>query len=382
MRAIRDTGKHSLATGILPKGCQLCVKGKKLVLFVTGLCSQHCYFCPVSDKKWSQDVIYANERPVKSFREIADEARLCFAEGAGITGGDPLVKLGRTASYIQKLKKEFGKDFHIHLYTPLNLVNEMTLGRLFKAGLDEIRFHPDLESDRNWRRIEYAKRLPWDVGVEIPAVPGKEAETKKLIDYLDSISICFININELEISDSNSNNLLEKGFAPKNSISYGVRGSEPLAKRLLRNCLKKKLRAHYCTTTLKDRVQMAERIKLRAKSIRQPFDILHEDGMLTRGALYLPELSPGFGYRKRLQGLAEKDRKRLSKKLISLRARILKDLRLEAEYLAVDTNKLRLLTSPGIAEKTKNYLKELGLQPAIVTEYLTWDSFEVELDFL
>src|SRR3990172_2095039 len=39
------------AGGSLPVGCRQCTDGAKMVLFVTGLCSFHCFYCPVSDEK-------------------------------------------------------------------------------------------------------------------------------------------------------------------------------------------------------------------------------------------------------------------------------------------------------------------------------------------
>ena len=90
---------RSYNKGSLPKGCQYCVKGEKLVIFITGKCPRSCYFCPVSDQKYQNDVQFANERPVKDFNDIIEEAREMDALGAGITGGDPLEKLERTCEY-------------------------------------------------------------------------------------------------------------------------------------------------------------------------------------------------------------------------------------------------------------------------------------------
>ena len=92
-RKIVGTGYYSRKIGSLSRGCRLCVQGRKLVLFVTGLCPRHCSYCPVSDKKYQQDVTYANEWPTAKVSDIIEEARLCSSKGAGFTGGDPLVKL-------------------------------------------------------------------------------------------------------------------------------------------------------------------------------------------------------------------------------------------------------------------------------------------------
>ena len=101
----------------------------------------------------------------------------------------------------QNTKKRFGKKFHIHLYTSLNLVNNERLSLLHKAGLDEIRFHPDLDSKKLWNNLNYAKEYDWDTGVEIPLIPGKEKETMSLIDFVQD-KVDFLNLNELEIADT------------------------------------------------------------------------------------------------------------------------------------------------------------------------------------
>ena len=114
----------------LPKGCQYCVKGEKVVIFVTGLCPRKCYFCPVSDQKYGHDVQFANEREIKEIEDIIAEIKAMKAKGAGITGGDPLMKVDRVREYILQLKKDFGNEFHVHLYTSLNLVTPNILKKL------------------------------------------------------------------------------------------------------------------------------------------------------------------------------------------------------------------------------------------------------------
>src|SRR3989344_2290645 len=97
----------SWKSGELAKGCQQCVQGRKLVLFVTGVCPRKCFYCPLADTKKDLDVIYANEWKLKDENDtdaIIKEARLTEAKGAGITGGDPFSRIDRTVSYIKLLK--------------------------------------------------------------------------------------------------------------------------------------------------------------------------------------------------------------------------------------------------------------------------------------
>jgi len=314
-KTIHNTPYYSWRTGDLAKGCRHCVKGEKLVLFITGLCSRRCDFCPVSDKKLYKDVTYANEMQTTNIKQIIQEAKLCSAEGAGITGGDPLIKIQNTCSAIRKLKKEFGKDFHIHLYAPLKLLNAKKLKKLHSAGLDEIRFHPDFEKPSEWNKLNLAKDYDWDVGVEIPVIPGKEKSILGLIYYIKD-KVDFLNLNELELAD-NAAWREKKNIKCKDELSYAIKGSDELAKKLLETCANIGLRTHYCTCKLKDKVQLAKRIKRRAQNIKQKFDIVTNEGMIIRGAVYLPELKPGFSYHDKLNKLNDKLKKEEKRKILN-----------------------------------------------------------------
>ncbi len=375
---VTKTKWFSWRAGQLCKGCSLCVQGRKLVLFITGLCSKRCFYCPIGELKSGKDVVFANEWKVSNTanpQEMLREAKLTEARGAGITGGDPLMRLDRCCEYITLLKKEFGKDFHIHLYAPLELVTEDALKRLHDAGLDEIRFHPDLDNQLLWERIKLANQFKWDVGIEIPAIPGYEEKTKKLIDFAAPL-IDFINLNELELSDTQTSHykLDTMGFEPKNEISYGVKGSEEMALRMLKYAGRKGLRAHYCTAKLKDAVQVKERLKIRAKNIALPFDKLTGEGTLLRGCVYLEELAPGADYQKRIENAKD-----IQEKLIKAKDNLAK---LGLKKVAVDISKPRILVPRTDLKHYSAKIKRLGLIPALVEEYPTSDALEIEVDFL
>lgn len=380
------TKYYSYKIGRLAKGCQLCVKGEKSVLFITGLCSKHCFFCPISDQKWNKDVIYINEMPNADFKDVINEIKLCGSKGVGITGGDPLIKIERVVQFIKILKKEFGKNFHIHLYTPLNLVNEKKIRELYKAGLDEIRFHPDLKDKKEWKKIELAKVFNWDIGIEIPVIPGYGVYIKHLVDFIRILNltpgtkISFINLNELEISDTNANNLVDKGFRAKDDVSYGVKGSEELAFEILNFIRKKKIKidVHYCTTTLKDRIQLAKRIKKRALNIKKKYDILTKEGMLKRGVIYLSEFYPGFGYNDKLMNLNKGVKNKCIKKLNKIKNELIKKYQIPGDLIDIDKKKIRILTSINLIKKIK--IKKI--KKAIIIEYPTYDNMIVELEFL
>lgn len=369
---------HSWKVGELSKGCKLCVKGRKTVLFVTGLCSKKtmCYYCPIADTRSGKDVIYANETKINDANGLIEEIRLCSSEGIGITGGDPLMKIDRTTEFINLVKKEFGKEFHVHLYCPMELVSEERLKRLNDAGLDEIRFHLDVGNKEMWPKLELARKFRWKIGVEIPVIPSDEKKYAELIEFVRG-KVDFLNLNELEMSDSEICKIAEKGFETKNEFSYAVNGSEESALSLLKDC--NGINVHYCTVKLKDDVQIVNRLRNRLKNVRKQFDEV-EDYHLIRGVVYTRELKPSFGYRKLLENIQNKDD--ILNKLEIKKNELAKKLSIKKELFLVDKIKLRILTSQNVVKKFKDHIKSMGLIPAIVEELPSGDEFEIDVEFL
>ncbi|MBI4441130.1 radical SAM protein [Candidatus Woesearchaeota archaeon] len=364
----------SWCAGTIAKGCAQCVQGRKLVLFVTGLCAQRCFYCPISEQRYGKDVVFANEWKVsdpENPTELFEEARLTEAHGAGITGGDPLVMVDRCCTYIRLLKERFGERFHIHLYTPLKLVTAERLHQLYDAGLDEIRFHPDLDDRILWPVLGLAKQFPWKIGVEIPAIPGYEKKIQSLIDFIAG-KVDFLNLNELELSDTQTHHykLAELGYPPKDEYSYGAAGSQETGRQLLGYAEAKGVNVHFCTAKLKDNVQVRKRLQLRAKHVALPFDIPTAEGTLIRGCAYVAELAPGMKYQDRL---ATADKDALLRKL--------KQAREILKIGIIDNQRYRLLMPRQQVKRLAKKLTALGLKPAIVEEYPTADGLELDVQF-
>ena len=392
MKNIEKTPYHSWKFNNLADGCRQCVMGRKLVVFVTGICQRNCFYCPLSEQKKNHDVMYANERELIDENEInalIEEARACQAKGAGFTGGDPLTRIERTCRYIKALKKEFGKGYHIHLYTILESLRPERLKALEDAGLDEIRVHPDFTSEKHWKTIDLfyeadgKRKYNFKIGVEIPCIPGYDEETKNMMNYFIP-KIDFLNLNELEISDTNSSELVDREFHTKDRTSYGVKGSEELALRLLKYAAEKYPRTnlHYCTCKLKDGVQLRERLKLRAENTRKKFDIVTEDGTIIRGVIYLPELKPSFGYKTIIKNILPQEKGRLTRELKDRMNGIANEFEIPKDMLEIDEMKLRIITNIGVVKKLAKHLKSYKLIPAVVEQYPTWDQMEVDVEFL
>lgn len=264
----------------LPEGCRLCYKGAKMVLFITGICGRNCFYCPVSYERREKDAIFANERRVEKDEDIIDEANSMDALGASITGGEPLIRIERVLHYIRILKNKFGGAFHIHLYTALSPGKEVLI-LLKEAGLDEIRFHP---SPDMWEKIlitpyrdsiKAAHLLGISAGIEIPSIKSNLSGVLTLLEEVDG----FLNLNELEFSETNAQELEKRGYVPENDISMAASNSRDFAGSV------KGKKVHFCSSVFKDAVQLRERFRRIAKRAARDFDEITDDGTLVYGVI-------------------------------------------------------------------------------------------------
>ena len=261
-----------------------------MVLFVTGICRFRCFYCPVSPGRNQKDVVYVNERRVLSDRDLLDEAHAIGAGGTGITGGDPLGVVDRVEHFVRLLKTEFGPGHHIHLYT--HEPNAEKLERLARAGLDEVRLHiphylwgPLLRDGRAYRTVlEAAPSWGLRRGVEVPVLPEKAAELRRLLRALDRIGVDFVNLNELEFSETNEEGLRERGYQVDPTHGGGVRGSRAVAERLVRDT-SLSVPVHYCSSRFKDAVQLRQRLLRRAGRTAPAFARRTPDGTIVLGVV-------------------------------------------------------------------------------------------------
>lgn len=384
---IRKQQKNSAYTHDIAVGCKHCEAGAKMVLLITGLCTHKCFYCPLSEKKMGRDVVYANERLVKSDDDeydahdtardaqidglIIDEAEKIDAEGTGITGGDPLAVLDRTVHAIKLLKKHFGANHHIHLYTATS-PSKQEIERLAQAGLDEIRFHPEPELWAEIGKTEYAHSIKsallagLDAGVEIPAIPASGKDIVSLAKYLDGTGASFLNLNELEFSETNSDALIKRGYETKDELSASVAGSEKTAYSVINESLEERLSLpiHYCSSSYKDAVQLKNRLGRRAKNVAHKYDVLTEENTLVRGIIEIGAA-----------GL--KDKKEARRMLAGARAKLAQEFRLQKSLIGIDEEKSRIEIAPWILEKIAPKLDK-AWRCFIVEEYPTADRLEVE----
>jgi len=354
---------ESQYTKPLPPACKMCAEGSKMVILITGLCSANCYYCPLSNEKTGKDRIFADEWELSDENDtekLVLEAEYIEATGAGITGGDPLIIWKRTKRYIEFLKNQFGTDFHIHLYTS-GLKNSEHIVDLVNVGLDEIRFHPDPKDwyDMDNSPIKHvildAVNMDVDVAIEIPVIPGKHHEILSLINWADKNSLSWVNLNELEFSETNAEELGSKNFVVKNDISSAVLGSQEIALNVLEKTRHLDIGVHYCSSSFKDGIQLRNRIKRRAKNTVKNHEIVTEEGTILKGVIYTKTMS-----------------------LSQLYDVLINEYDIEEENIHVVELEDRVEIALWILEEIAGDLKKQGFECYMVEEYPTADKLEVE----
>ncbi|MDW8004797.1 MAG: radical SAM protein [Thermofilaceae archaeon] len=274
--------------GSLPEGCKLCLRGLKSVVFVTGICPRSCFYCPINNEKKGRDVIYVNEKPVDDISKIVVEVALSGSRGIGLTGGDPLFKLDRLIAIVKTVKKVFGPKFHVHLYTTGKNLTLNTLELLESLNIDELRIHPDpSDMERILNLIENYNKDTLKIGFEIPIFPNN---LNNLINLIDKISryrnVNFINVNELEFSESNSAELKARGYSISDDWKT-AEGSHTTAIQFLHEIELRspKLNVHYCPANSKDNYQVRLRWYRRGILTARSHEIVSDEGTILKAII-------------------------------------------------------------------------------------------------
>ncbi len=318
----------------LSEGCRICRRGAKMVIFITGICHNDCFYCPISEDRKGRDVVFANEREVKSMEDAIDEANAMSAEGIAITGGEPLLKLDRVIEFLKTFK-----DLHSHLYTSIP-ASYKVLSRL--KHLDEVRFHPpELKNVKAYEEpIRVAKRMGMDVGFEIPSI----AVSEEIVEIANKHDV-FLNLNELEFSSTNYENLVKRGFKPNDH--YGCSNCDEIV-RVYAERVKK---FHYCSARFKDRAQLRRRLIRMAKNLPDFYIVTREGTVIC--------------------GYVEGDVERIKRYLDS------KGLKANVDYVVVEGG---IETSVEFVERHLDELKRLGTNVFIIERYPTFKRIVVEVN--
>ncbi|MCI4367825.1 MAG: radical SAM protein, partial [Thermoplasmata archaeon] len=115
-----------------------------------------------------------------------------------------------------------------------------------------------------------------------------EAELRRLLTTLADMGVEFVNLNELEYSETNAANLDERGYHVAPGTGWGVDGSKAVAERIVRE-LRLPMPIHYCSSRFKDGVQLRQRLIRRAERTGPMFADFTDEGTVVFGIVEVPK---------------------------------------------------------------------------------------------
>lgn len=245
---------------------------------MTGVCDEKCFYCPLSSHRKGSAASYINDTSVRNEQDILLEVLASSSKGIGVTGGDSLIVIDYVTELIKLLKNNLSRKFHIHLYTTGKRLNEKVMNKLVNAGLDELRIH--ITGAHSWRALKTALDYSLDVGIENPAIPDFE-ELKSVVNEGLKLNVDFINLNEMEVSESNYLRILGRGLRV-NDDGLTVAGSREVALRILERVMEEglPLNIHYCPARFKDMYQFRRRLVRRFRAVKIPYETLSLEGIV------------------------------------------------------------------------------------------------------
>ena len=263
----------------LSNGCRLCGEGTWSCLFINGICNANCFYCPSEQSSKSEPM--TNGIPFGNPKDYIEYIRHFKFRGIGISGGEPLVTFDRTFRYISEIKKAFGDNIYLWLYTNGILADREKLSMLKSAGLDEIRF--DLSACcYQLDKVKIAVETIPVVTVEIPAIPEDEALLKTVIVRINRLGVSHLNLHQLRCTPYNRERLVQRGYTFLHGPKVTILESELCALRMIRFVYENniELPINYCAFAYKHRHQGAGLRKCLATFFQKSYETITETGMV------------------------------------------------------------------------------------------------------
>ncbi|MBN2372862.1 radical SAM protein [bacterium] len=255
----------------LSPGCRLCGEGSWSCLFINSICNACCFYCPASQKTKGEPstntIVFT--RP----EDYIDYLGYFQFRGASISGGEPLMTLDRTMTFVSKIKRQLGNNIYLWLYTNGILLTESIVGRLKDAGLDEIRF--DLSAvNYSLDKLKLASGKIPKVTVEVPAIPEDESILRDLVFKLEAAGVSYLNLHKLRCTVHNYPHLARRGYTLLHEEHATVLESELTALRILRFVTDNQLAlpVNYCSFAYKHHFQSLAARRRTAKFMVKPYE--------------------------------------------------------------------------------------------------------------
>lgn len=247
--------------GELSPGCRICAQGKWSCVYLNGLCTRNCFYCP-------QDRAIDTEPPActddglyfKETRDYIAYAGRFACEGIGFSGGEPFLAFDRLLEYVRSARRTFGPGLHLWAYTNGDRVTKERLTRLKEAGINELRFNISANS-YDLRAVILAVRQIDIVTVEIPAIPEDADLVKARLPEMEAAGVKYLNLHQLLMNEFNHRQLKERGYTVTHAGRYlhgqPVIESELAAFDLVEHAARLGIRmgVNYCSRCYKARFQ-------------------------------------------------------------------------------------------------------------------------------
>ncbi len=248
-----------ISTGRLSPGCTICGNGRWSCLFVNGLCTANCFYCPQDRSIKEERAPFCQE----GLRFDSPDEYVIFLQkfgfrGVGFSGGESLLAFKTAARFIKKIREAFKHNIYLWLYTNGKLIDSSKLRRLRQLGLNEIRFNISADN-YNLKPVALAARFIDTVTVEIPAIPEDYDKALKSIRQMQESGVKFLNLHQLSTTKYNYKNFLAREYTFLRQPHLPVLESEITALSLLKYAADARLRlpVHYCSCSYQCRFQEA-----------------------------------------------------------------------------------------------------------------------------
>ncbi|MGE5307966.1 MAG: radical SAM protein [Deltaproteobacteria bacterium] len=201
---------NKVRSGELSPGCRRCTAGSWTCLFITGICSERCFFCPAEQRS---DHVPSDMRqiPFPDPDGFARFLKMTGREGVAFSGGECLLVFERLLSYIRAVRRKL-PGIHIWIYTNGRHLVKGHLPELRSAGLNEIRFNVFADGyslEKPVLAVPFIKT----VTIEIPAVPGDTTKVREMARSAGRNGVKYLNLHQLLMTPYNSKEFKARGYS-------------------------------------------------------------------------------------------------------------------------------------------------------------------------
>ncbi|MBN1829167.1 MAG: radical SAM protein [Deltaproteobacteria bacterium] len=238
----------------LSPGCRLCGEGLWSCLFINNLCTGGCFFCPSEqnsvDNPTTTTLVFNRPADYVAYLETFG------FRGASLSGGEPFLTLDRSIRFADAVKRRFGSDIHLWLYTNGLAVTEDSLKRFAYAGVDEIRFNI-AATQYDLGKVRLAIETIPRVTVEIPAIPENRNVVMTKIHEMAEIGVDHLNLHQIRGTAYNCSKLASRGYSFLHGPRIGTLETELTALSLATETLESgiDLPINYCSLIFRNRFQ-------------------------------------------------------------------------------------------------------------------------------